>query len=236
MSRQQAYADFNLKGRCELLGADTGKEEVMSEADEQQYGVSRLVSFSDGVFGFAITLLITTIPFSLAIPVPVTNMHTVQALLALLPQLYAYVFSFFMVGNYWIVHHRTFQRYTKFNTTLLWINLSLLLFIAFLPFPTALLGRYGSNSVITAMYATTQFMISLIYVLMEWYAFSHALISPPPDQKTLKYIYLRGLIPCAIFALSGGIAFYSVVLAKLSWIAVLVIRPVVLRKYRPEEA
>ena len=36
----------------------------MSETDEQQYGVSRLVSFSDGVFGFAITLLITTIPFS----------------------------------------------------------------------------------------------------------------------------------------------------------------------------
>ncbi len=37
----------------------------MQEVDEQQYGVSRLVAYCDGVFGFAITLLITTIPFSL---------------------------------------------------------------------------------------------------------------------------------------------------------------------------
>lgn len=206
----------------------------MAEADEQQYGVSRLVSFSDGVFGFAITLLITTLPFTLNIPPSATNQQTVQQLLNLLPQFYAYLFSFFMVGNYWIIHHRAFRRYIKSNTTLLWLNLTLLLFIVFVPFPTALLGRYGSNSVIVALYAAIQAAISLIYVIMGWYALSHQLIVTPRDQKAIKYSYLRGLIPFVIFSLSCVIAFFSPFLAKLAWIAIFVIRPAVLRKYRPE--
>jgi len=58
----------------------------MSEADEHQYGVSRLVTFSDGVFGFAITLLITTIPFSLeGLPHSASNEQMAQQLLSLLP-------------------------------------------------------------------------------------------------------------------------------------------------------
>jgi uncharacterized membrane protein len=36
---------------------------TMQEAENQQYGVSRIVAFSDAVFAFAITLLILTIPY-----------------------------------------------------------------------------------------------------------------------------------------------------------------------------
>ncbi len=204
----------------------------MSEEDERQYGVARSVAFSDGVFGFAITLLITTLPFTLDMPSSASNQQAVQQLLNVLPQFYAYLFSFFMVGNYWVIHHRTFRKFINFDTPLLWINLMLLLFIAFLPFPTALLGRYGLNAVIITLYAATQALISLNYVIMEWYAVSHQLITPPRDQKAIRYLYLRGLIPCAIFSLSCVLAFYSTTLAKLAWVAIFVIRPIVLRKYR----
>jgi uncharacterized membrane protein len=36
---------------------------TMQDAENQQYGVSRVVAFSDAVFAFAITLLILTIPY-----------------------------------------------------------------------------------------------------------------------------------------------------------------------------
>src|SRR2546421_8616378 len=144
----------------------------MQEAEDQQYGVSRLVAFSDGVFGFAITLLITSIPVP-ELPRSASADQIVQQLLGLLPNFYSYVFSFYMVGIYWMAHHRTFRYIIKFDTRLLWMNLTLLLLIAFLPFPTSLLGRYGDTSIITAFYAATLSTVSLIYILLWWYASSH---------------------------------------------------------------
>jgi uncharacterized membrane protein len=206
-------------------------EEVMSEADEQEYGVSRLVGFSDGVFGFAITLLITTIPFSFeGVPPSASTAQIVEHLLALVPNFFAYVLSFFMVGYYWVIHHRTFRHIIKYDSFLLWINLTWLLFIAFLPLPTSLLARYGENSLITALYAATLTLISLTSQILFSYASSHhRLIAPSLDQKTITYTHLRGIITLAIFALSIGLAFLSTQLAILSWIAIFFIRPITIR-------
>jgi uncharacterized membrane protein len=203
----------------------------MLEADDQQYGVSRLVAFCDGVFGFAITLLITTIPFSLGnLPPSPTYEQFVQPLRGVLPGFYAYTLSFFMVGNYWIVHHRMFRHIIKYDTFFVWLNLTLLFFIVFLPVPTAFLGRYGNSSLIVALYAVTQTVITFIYLILDWYASSHhRLIASSVDQKTIKYGYLRSLLTITMFALSIGLAFLNTELAKLSWIAIFFIRPPVLK-------
>ncbi len=210
---------------------------MSDDIDDQQYGVSRLVAFSDGVFGFAITLLITTIPFSLGnLPPSATNEQIVQQLGVILPGFYAYVLSFYMVGNYWLVHHRMFSRIIKYDTNFLWLNLTLLLLIAFLPVPTAFLGRYGNNSIITAMYALTQTVITFIYLLITWYASSHhRLVLPSLDQKTIRYGYVRSFITVSMFALSIGLAFLNPLLAKLSWIAIFIVRPLILKRYTQHE-
>ncbi|MDQ2885606.1 MAG: TMEM175 family protein [Chloroflexota bacterium] len=209
----------------------------MAETDDQQYGISRLVAFCDGVFAFAITLLITTIPFSLGdLPSSATNAQILPQLGTLLPGFYAYVLSFYMVGNYWLVHHRMFRQIIKYDATLLWLNLTLLLFIAFLPVPTAFLGRYGDNSVITALYALTQTVITLIYLVIGWYTSSHHRLIPPSlDEKTLRYAHWRSFITVSMFALSIGLAFLNPQLAKLSWIAIFIVRPLILKKYIQQE-
>lgn len=207
------------------------------EIDDQQYGVSRLVAFCDGVFGFAITLLITTIPFSLGnLPSSATNAQILQQLSLLLPGFYAYVLSFYMVGNYWLVHHRMFRQIIKYDATFLWLNLTLLLFIAFLPVPTALLGRYANSSIITALYALTQTVITVIYLLITWYASSHhRLVLPSLDEKTIRYGHARSFITVSMFAFSIGLAFLNPQLAKLSWIAIFIVRPLILKRYVRQE-
>ena len=203
------------------------------EPDKQQYGLSRLLAFCDGVFGFAITLLIITIPFSLrGLPPSATYAQTVQQLSYLLPSLYAYVLSFFIVGNYWFNHHQMFRQFIKYDALLLWLNLTLLLFIVFLPVPTSFLGLYGENSVIADLYATTLLVITLIYLIMNWYASSHhRLIAPSVDQKTITYGFLRSLISISMFALSIGIAFLNPNLAKLWWLSIFIVPPLVVRGY-----
>jgi uncharacterized membrane protein len=204
----------------------------MLGADDQQYGISRLISFSDGVFGFAITLLVTTIPFSLNLPPSASADQIGQQLLSILPNFYAYLFSFYMVGVYWVAHHRMFGYIIKSDTGLLWVNLTLLLFIVFLPFPTSLVARYGATSIITALYAATLSMIGLIYVIMWEYASSHHRLIPHDlDPQTRRYIRWRGLLPLGIFAISIGISFLSPSLAKVAWFAIFLVRPIFLRKY-----
>jgi uncharacterized membrane protein len=216
-----------------------GREKVvaMTEADEQEYGVSRLIAFSDGVFGFATTLLITTIPTTLSgLSSSSSNKDVFSQLLGLLPNFSAYAFSFYMIGAYWMVHHRLFRQIIKYNSTLLWINLTLLLFVAFLPVPTAFLGRYGFNAVITAFYGANLTIVSLIYLILAQYAEgNHRLVDPGLNQEAIRSDRLGGLITIAFFVASIGIAFLNPLLAKFCWLATVFVRPPVRRAPRPNQ-
>lgn len=198
----------------------------MRDLNEQQYGVSRLIAFSDGVFAFAITLLVTSIPEP-KLPPGASNQVILSHLWNLLPNFFSYAFSFFMIGIYWIMHHRIFRYIIKFDQTLLWINLCSLLFIAFLPFPTYLMGSYGHSSVITAYYAVNLSMISLIYAFLWWYASDHhRLIVQDLDKKSITRECLRELITITTFIISIGLAFISPRLAQVAWLAIFLIRPI----------
>jgi uncharacterized membrane protein len=205
--------------------------DAMPEADEQQYGLSRLLAFSDGVFGFASTLLITTIPITLSgVSSLSSNKVVVSQLLTLLPNFFAYALSFYMIGTYWMVHHRLFRRIVKYDVPLMWINLALLLFVAFLPVPTAFLGRYGSNAVITAFYGANLTIVSLLYVILSQHAEGHhRLVDPTLSQDSIRYEHVSGLVIVGFFVASIGIAFINPWLAKCLWIATVFVRPPLLR-------
>ena len=98
---------------------------------------SRLETFSDGVFAIAITLLV----LDLAVAADARR-HLLRALFDLWPSYLAYITSFFMIGLVWMGHHLIVRISTGVDRRLLKINLALLFVVAFLPFPTRLLGEF----------------------------------------------------------------------------------------------
>ena len=205
--------------------------QTMQKTEEQQrYGISRLVAFSDGVFGFAITLLtVNVISAFPPLPLSATDPRLVGALLGLGRTFFSYALSFYVGGAYWVAHHRMFGSIIRYNTTLLWLNLTLLLCVVFLPFPTYLLEKYTNSVAIAAFYAATLSVISLCSILIwEYAAFRHRLIPPDLDEKTILSIRARGWITLALFVLSIGLAFLSPLLARISWFAIFLIRPLLL--------
>src|ERR1035438_10339815 len=88
---------------------------------------ARLEAFSDGVFGFAITLLV------LGVQVP--SLRTVNdaelrvALLQALSQLVPYVTSFATIGIIWLNHHAMFDSVERVEHRTLMLNLLLLLVV-----------------------------------------------------------------------------------------------------------
>jgi uncharacterized membrane protein len=146
----------------------------VTERDHQAEdpSLARVGAFSDGVFAFAITLLVLAIK----IPQP-TDADAGHGLLNLLTQQWrsyvAFVLSFMFVGINWANHRVMFQAFARASHTLIWLNLLYLMTVAFMPVPTAVLGFWmGSpnNQVIAAVfYGISATIGGLFYNLVWWY-------------------------------------------------------------------
>jgi uncharacterized membrane protein len=188
--------------------------------------VDRVVAFSDGVFAIAITLLV----LSLTVPARIDEDNLGDALRDLIPELISYALSFLVVGMYWIAHHRMFRSVLKIDRTVLWMNLALLGFVALLPFPTELLGKFGDTRLATVIYSTAMVAVGSMSVLLWWYL-NHAGLTSPISAAEVRAGNLRAAIPPAVFAVSIPIAFIEPDLAKFFWIAIWPVNVLVDRKY-----
>ena len=114
----------------------------MKEQNQQEGELStqRIEASSDGVFAIAITLPILEI----RLPPHAEGTHESLAatLVSLWPSYFAYIFSFVMIGIYWVNHHYIFKIYQKTARVFNLLNVFFLMCISFLPFPTAVLGEH----------------------------------------------------------------------------------------------
>jgi len=164
----------------------------------------RLEAFSDGVFAIAITLLV------LAIAVPASEAPLGPALLQLWPSYLAYAVSFIVIGAIWINHHAMFRHIVLANHGLLLLNLIGLMFVAFLPFPTAVLAQAfhvgTGESMAAALYGAVLFVIG-VSVVATWSYASHAhLLDPTMSAQQAKMIGRRYLVGPTGYALGALIA------------------------------
>jgi uncharacterized membrane protein len=97
---------------------------------------SRLEAFSDGVFAIAITLLV------LELHVPTGHEALVPGLSHEWPRYLGYFVSFAFIGGVWIAHSNMTRFIKAVDPTLMRLNLTLLLFVSFLPFTTAIVATH----------------------------------------------------------------------------------------------
>jgi uncharacterized membrane protein len=130
-------------------------------------GTERLETFSDGVFAIAATLLV--LEFSVS-----SGKNLGHQLLHLWPAYLAYVTSFVTIGIIWMNHHHTVSLIARVDRTMLFINNLLLLTVAFLPFPTGLVGTYLRNSdaelAAALAYAGTLVVMAVLHQVWWQYA------------------------------------------------------------------
>ena len=109
--------------------------------------LERLVFFSDAVMAIAITLLVVELS------IPAATEDVGDALLDRWPQMLSFVLSFFVIGIFWTAHHRIFRYVANLDQRLIWLNLLFLMCVAFLPFPTAVLGDHDNARASVIFYA-----------------------------------------------------------------------------------
>lgn len=164
----------------------------------------RLEALSDGVFAVAITLLV------LDIAVPATThseRHLLDAVADQWPGLLGYVVSFSTVGALWLGHNAITDYLDRADTTILRLNLLVLLFVSFLPFPTRLVAEYvtkdDAERVAVTIYGMTLLVSVAVLSLLWRYALRSHLIRPDANDEEISLLSKR---------LSPGIGGYIVLL------------------------
>lgn len=203
---------------------------------EEAGGVERLALFSDAVFAIAMTLLVV----DLARP-PLPRDASAAALRAALLterwDVLAYAVSFLGIAYYWVGHHRLLRWVERADRGFVWRNLFVLLAIAFVPYPTAVLGDFAPNPTAVAFYAATLAAVGLLW----WGAWSHAvragLVVPGLDPRFHAFVAATTLLPPLVFLISIGVALAGFPKAAMAaWALPLLQRPLLVRRYRPRSA
>jgi uncharacterized membrane protein len=192
----------------------------LAHAGNDRLGLDRLIFFSDAVFAIAITLL------ALDIQLPpttddVNNQEMWQMLFSLLPDYVAYVTSFLLIGFFWMGHHLKFQSIIRYDRVIIWLNLFLLMVIAFIPFPTRVMSDFD-NSVATIFYALTVATAGALNAAISFYAvYEDRLVDANSKMRYITKKPWRLIAVPVIFLLSVPIALIDSDWARMFWLLII---------------
>ena len=197
----------------------------MADPHERGHDLDRVVFFSDAVFAIAMTIL----ALSLSIPARTSDARVAHALREAIPSIVTYVVSFVVIGLNWIAHHRMFRYIRRLDGTSMRLNLASLFFVAFVPFPTAVLGDHGDTTAAVVFYAGTMAVLGIVMAAFWLYASrGHRLIAPDTPASLIEHTTWRAFTVPSVFLVSIPIAYIDPNAAEWCWLAIALV-PILFR-------
>jgi TMEM175 potassium channel family protein len=185
--------------------------------EARAFDYARTVALSDGIFAIALTLLV----LNLTVPKLEAGHHDElgRKLLENRTELYCYALSFAVISLHWVRHHALFRAITRIDMRLTVLNLTYLGLVAFLPFPTGVLGTYGSAAASVVLYASTAAALAGLGALVRGHVLRANLVSGLGARMIASREHWA--ITPGIFLTSIPIAFLSPAAAELWWLLLL---------------
>ncbi len=173
-----------------------------------------MITLSDAVFAFALTLLVLEI----RVPGGLDKSGLLNALLGMGPRLVVYLISFIVIGLSWDGHQRIMSKIIRSDGVLVWLNLALLLFVTLLPATSALLGLYPTEPLAVACLAANAFLLNLAeWLLWRHASGNHRLVSPDLSPDVIQVVSQVALTSTVVYGLSIFVAFISIPVVGIAW-------------------
>lgn len=142
----------------------------------------RVEAFSDGIFAIILTLLV------LELSVPYIADHSslsqyAAAMAPLVSKVVSFALTFVLICIHWVGHQYFFRQIREATIGLVWLNNLFLLWICFMPFPTALLGDHPTDQFPVILYGVNQLLAALTFFALRSYARNHKLFVDPLSAK-----------------------------------------------------
>jgi uncharacterized membrane protein len=165
-------------------------DEPRPQPRRRGFRTGRLEAFSDGVFAIAITLLILDIAVSGNAGRDL--LHTIGSLW---PSYLAYVASFSTIGAVWLGHNAITEYLDRADAAFVRLNLLLLLFVSFLPFPTRLVAEYirqgNAERVAVTFYGIILVLTTTMMLVLWRYAVRAKLVRPDLADEEIELLTER---------------------------------------------
>jgi uncharacterized membrane protein len=181
----------------------------------------RLEAFADAVFAIAITLLVIEIrlpPHDEVLRIGGVG----PTLLRLWPSYVGYLVSFIVIGIMWANHHNMMKLIDRVDHGFISLTLLLLLCIAFMPFPTAVMAEHLADpdaherAVAVAFYCGCFTLTAIFYFLVWWHAArGRRLIASHVPDEALRSI-TRAYAPGSLLYLTATLLAFVHVALSLS--------------------
>ena len=177
----------------------------------------RIETFSDGVFAIILTLLVLELHVP-SVPNHANLSEYVIAMLPLIPKFVSFVFSFIIIAIHWIAHHYFFRNVRRTPLGLVLLNNLFLLWLCFMPFPTAMLGDHPTDQFPILLYAVNQLLAAFTFFAFRIYAARNTLFTDDADAKVMGPKH--SLPAILIFLFSIIFSFVNVYISLLCFLAV----------------
>jgi uncharacterized membrane protein len=203
--------------------AKTAKEEALSDT-------GRILSLTDGIFAFAMTLLVLSlvVPSASCTPVPPATSCTLNVasfspnLWGILRgdsgQFFAYVLAFVVISVWWSLHHSVFGFIKRYDSVLLWMNLMFLLGIAVTPFVLGVRSTFSNTAAANELYGGAQTLVGGLLCVIVFYATDrHRLVDPKMSAEEIREQKFRAVYLTIAFAGTVPVAFVYVPASQVAF-------------------
>ncbi|HEV2225419.1 MAG TPA: TMEM175 family protein [Nitrososphaerales archaeon] len=204
-----------------LLGVD-----YVASIAETRKETGRIEAFSDGVFAFAITLLV----LYLKDPFPNGGGNLLLGLVNQWPTFFAFVTSFMTILIMWVGHHEMFNYVVRADRRFMFLNGFLLFFVTLTPFTTSLVADHivsSDSNTAAAVYSASFLLLGVAWNFVWRYASGpHKLFSRDLSAAELKiftrnfYVGPISYAAALLIAFVSGIASVALILAVAVFYAV----------------
>ena len=170
--------------------------------------LDRLSGLSDGVFAFAMTLLVLDLK-----PPPFASIHSerdlIGALVALTPRIVTWLMSFLTLGIFWVGQQTHHERLAHSDRGYSWIQIAFLMMVSLVPFSTALLAEFIDYRTALLIYWFNIFMLGATMLASVYRARAFGLTkadASPQDEPVLLTRIFKGQ---ALYALGAALCVFS---------------------------
>jgi uncharacterized membrane protein len=194
--------------------------------------VEHVISFSDAIFAFAITLMALSIDIP-DLPSNLTQSELLDKLYGLFPQFESYIISFAVIAIFWVSYHQVFNHIKGSHIIMVYLNLLFLLLITLLSLSTSLVINYGGYHIPYIIYSIMVILTSSLLAMIWWHATKDNLLI----DKNLHQFYIKGVminlisIPL-VFTVSIIISFVNLDIAEYFWLVIAPLNIAIKQKYK----
>ena len=198
-------------------------EPVQTETEKFNiWSQARSVNLTDGVFAFAMTLLVLNL-IDLRIPAAAESLGPLFARNA--PIFVSFAVTFIIIARFWVAHTHLFAAIKEADRTIVNLNIVLLFFVTIFPFFALVLGTHMHSKDAVILYASCFAIIGFIQYLIGRHAFkANLLIGTDMNSRFLKVFTYFSLSTPLVFVVSIMLAFVSPYLAEGLWVVLFLLR------------